>query len=65
MTLMNRLIKEAHLKPSELVISPNEIKSLSECVSRQIYPPSDIKEIENSIRKGELKLLGISVRVKG
>ena len=70
MTFINRLIKEAKSEPPprELTIRPNQVRAMAEhcqsCTSHFLNAPK-IEEIEEWIRAGALRLLGVPVRVLG
>lgn len=68
MTIINRMIKQAHScpKPVELLLPRHRVRRVAEHIRlSMLFTRVSIDEIEQMIVDGKLKLLGIPVRVIG
>lgn len=65
MSLINRLIHEAKLGATVLNIKPNEVRKVAEhcrgCTAHRV----PVEEIEGHIKRGQVKLLNVPLRVLG
>jgi hypothetical protein len=65
MSLINRLIHEAKLGATVLNIKPNEVRKVAEHCRACMLDAAPVETIEGIIRRGQLKLCDVPVKVLG
>lgn len=65
MSLVNRLIREANLGATVLNIKPNEVRKIAEHCRACMMDPCPVEVIEGAIRRGQVKMAGVPLKVLG